>query len=291
MKAAADFDVVGFGFNTVDHVCLVGRPLRIDAKQRLQAYAQGPGGQVPTALVELQRWGLRTAYVGPFGDDDGGRRQRAELEGEGIDCRACRVRPGLASHTSIILVDAVSGARSVLWTRPDGLALRADELDRDVLAGGRALLLDADDVDTALRAATWARAAGALVMLDVDEPGARTDELLALSDAVIVSDRFPQRHTGRANLRAALRAMAARGPSLTAATLGAGGALAWDGRRFHYVAAVRVPVVDATSAGDLFHAGCLHGLLQGWDTPRTLRFAAAAAALACTTLGGRASIP
>jgi sulfofructose kinase len=282
---------VGFGFNTWDHVCVVERPPRVDAKQRLRSYARLPGGQVPTALVALQRWGLRCAYVGPFGDDEGGRAQRAALAHEGIDCGGCVERRGLASHTSIILVDAVSGERSVLWQRPDGLGLRADELDRAVLAGGRALLLDADDIDTAVLAATWGREAGALVMLDVDEPGPRTDDLLARTDVAIVSDRFPQRHTGHADLRTALRAMAERGPRLVAATLGAGGALAYTDRGLLYVPAFRVPVVDATSAGDLFHAGCLFGLLQDWSAARALRFAAAAAALACTRLGGRSSVP
>jgi sugar/nucleoside kinase (ribokinase family) len=118
LRTAARFDVVGFGFNTHDHVCVTARPPRVDGKQRLRGYAQMPGGQVPTALVALQRWGLRTAYVGPFGDDRGGTAQRAALAGEGIDLNACRTRTGVASQTSIILVDDVSGERSVLWTRP-----------------------------------------------------------------------------------------------------------------------------------------------------------------------------
>jgi len=51
-----------------------------------------------------------------------------------------------------------------------------------------------------------------------------------------------------------------------------------------------VPVVDSTGAGDLFHAGCIYGLLQQWSIPETLRFGAAAAALKCTQLGGRPGI-
>ncbi|MFN8640397.1 MAG: PfkB family carbohydrate kinase [Candidatus Binatia bacterium] len=85
--------------------------------------------------------------------------------------------------------------------------------------------------------------------------------------------------------------MAAQGPRLTVATLGPGGALACSGGRVRHVPAVRVPVVDTTSAGDCFHAGALYGLLRGWDDARALRFAAAAAALACTRLGGRTSVP
>jgi sugar/nucleoside kinase (ribokinase family) len=57
------------------------------------------------------------------------------------------------------------------------------------------------------------------------------------------------------------------------------------------VPAFPVCAVDTTSAGDLFHAGCIYGFLQGWPLERSLRFAAAAGALECETLGGRAAIP
>jgi nitrate reductase gamma subunit len=68
-------------------------------------------------------------------------------------------------------------------------------------------------------------------------------------------------------------------------------ALALAQGEFHYVPAFRVPVVDSTGAGDIFHAGSIYGLLQGWPIPEVLRFAAAAAALKCEQLGGRPGIP
>ena len=291
VREHARFDVVGFGFNTDDRLCVVERLPGADTKQRLMHSYRQPGGQVPTALVALQRWGLTTAYVGPLGDDEGGERQRASLRHEGVDVRGTRLRVGVGSHTSVILIDAVSGARTVLWDRPAELALRADELDHDLLAAGRVLLMDADDCQTAIRAAEWARAAGVMVVLDVDAVEPRTADLLRLTDVVIVSDGFPQRFTGSTDVRAALRRMARLGPTLVGVTLGAGGALVYRDGSFHHVAAPAVPVVDTTSAGDLFHAGCIYGLLQRWDLPAVLRFAAAAAALECTRLGGRAAIP
>ena len=88
-----------------------------------------------------------------------------------------------------------------------------------------------------------------------------------------------------------MRAASKRGPWFVGVTLGPGGALAYVHGEFHYVAAYRVPVVDSTGAGDIFHAGSIYGLLQGWSAPDTLRFAAAAAALKCEKLGGRPGIP
>jgi sugar/nucleoside kinase (ribokinase family) len=52
-----------------------------------------------------------------------------------------------------------------------------------------------------------------------------------------------------------------------------------------------VQAVDTTGAGDIFHAAFIYGLLQNWLLEQTMRFANAAAALACTKVGARASIP
>jgi sulfofructose kinase len=77
---------------------------------------------------------------------------------------------------------------------------------------------------------------------------------------------------------------------LTAATLGEDGVLAWDGSRLIHRSAYCVPVVDTTGAGDVFHAGFIYGLLQGWSLERQLDFACAAAALNCTAAGARGGI-
>lgn len=108
---------------------------------------------------------------------------------------------------------------------------------------------------------------------------------------MIVSASFPPRLTGIADLRRALLRLAGMGPRFAVATLGAGGALAVADGRLLFEPAFRVCSTDTTSAGDVFHAGCLYGLLGGWEVRRTLRFAAAAAALECTRLGGRAALP
>ena len=55
-------------------------------------------------------------------------------------------------------------------------------------------------------------------------------------------------------------------------------------------AAFQVNPVDTTGAGDIFHAGFIYGLLQGWALARQLEFACAAAALNCTALGARGGI-
>lgn len=288
--AGRRFDVVGIGLSSVDHLCVVKRHPRLDSKQPLVTYDRQPGGQVPTALVALQRWGLCTAYLGVFGGDAGGVMSRDALANEGVGVSDCPVRAHARQPVSIILIDEVSGERSVLWEQGAELTLRAEEVPRGFAGDGNVLLMDAVDIPAAVAAARTAKEQGVLTVLDVDEP-AGLDELLRLTDVLIVGAEFPARFTGCADLRAALRLTSRRGPWFVAVTLGQGGVLALVHGVLHYVPAFRLPVVDSTGAGDIFHAGSIYGLLQGWSAPDTLRFAAAAAALKCERLGSRPGIP
>ena len=291
LPAGRHIDVVGFGLNSIDHLCVVERHPRLDSKQTMVAYDQQPGGQVPTALVALQRWGLRTAYVGSFGDDPGGEVARSALAAEGVDVTATVVRRNTRHPVAVILIDGVTGERSVLGDRVPAMTLAPEELPQAALTAGRVLLMDAADPETAVYAAHWARAAGMLTVLDIDVPGPGIEALLAATDVLITAREFMERLTGQADLRRALREAARRGPWFVGVTLGAGGALGLVHGELSYVPAYRVRVVDSTGAGDIFHAGSIYGLLQGWSVTDTLRFAAAAAALKCERLGGRPGIP
>src|SRR6266446_4323868 len=129
------------------------------------------------------------------------------------------------------------------------------------------------------------------VIADLGELYRGVDSLLPLIDYLITSRDIPGRISGESDLRQSLPAVRSRyGARLTAATLGPEGVLAYDGAQFHYAPAFRVDTVDTTGAGDVFHAGFIYGLLQGWPLQRQLDFACAAAALNCTAIGARGGI-
>ena len=289
MDGVDGVDLVGVGLNATDTVIpLAGFPVR-GSKVGYDMWSVSLGGQVATTIVACQHWGFKTRYVGKLGDDDAARRHAAEFEQRGVEARLVQVE-NAGSPQSLILVDA-EGERTVLCRRDERLTLLPEELRREWVVQARALHLDGYDTAAATCAARWAREAGVPVVADLDEVYSGIPELLELVDYPIVSRDFPSRLTGEADLEQALRTMHRQyGAKLTAATLGEGGVLAWDGERLHHEAAYAVPVVDTTGAGDIFHAGFLFGLLSGWPLERQMRFACAAAALNCMASGARGGI-
>jgi len=282
-------DLVGVGLNATDTLIpLASFPAR-GSKMEYTHAAVMPGGQTATTVIACQSWGMSTRYVGKIGDDDTGRLHREAFSSAGVDARLTTVA-GAASPQSLILVDG-GGERTVLCRRDERLLLQPEDLDRAWIEQARALHVDGYETAAATQAACWARAAGIPVIADLDELYKGVDDLIANVDYLIVSRDFPCRLTSERSLEQALRRIQRRfGCKLTAATLGQEGVLAWDGSEFHLHAAYRVTVADTTGAGDIFHAGFIYGLLQGWPLERQLDFACAAAALNCTASGARGGI-
>jgi sulfofructose kinase len=289
MAEPSKVDLVGVGLNATDTLIPIAHfPERGSKTEYAQAHIM-PGGQAATTVVACQTWGLSTRYVGKLGDDDAAALHRRAFDRAGVDARIIAV-PHAASPQSLILVDE-GGERTVLCRRDERLLLQPSDLDRAWIVNARALHVDGFETAAATTAARWAHAAGIPVIADLDEIYPGVEDLIENVDYLIVSRDFPARLTRERSLEQALRLMRRRyGCTVTAATLGEHGVLAWDGNQFHASAAYRVPVTDTTGAGDIFHAGFIYGLLRNWPLPRQLDFACAAAALNCTAQGARGGI-
>jgi sulfofructose kinase len=288
-RGPAKVDLVGVGLNATDTLIAVphfpSRGSKVDSPS-LNILA---GGQVATAVIACQRWGLRTRYVGKLGDDGGAALHEQEFQAAGVEQRLIVV-PGVVSHQSYILVDP-DGERTVVCRHDPKLTIRADEVRRQWVVNARALLVDGYDTSAAITSALWAREVGIPVIADFDEAYSGIEELLKCVDYLIVSRDFPEQICGERHLESSLPLLQRRfGCRLTAVTLGVQGVLAWDGTKFHRAGAYRVAAVDTTGAGDIFHAGFIYALLQGWPLQRQLDFACAAAALNCTAIGARGGI-
>jgi sulfofructose kinase len=288
------FDVAGFGLNSVDLLAVVAEYPASNSKQRLQRFVHMPGGQIATALTVCARLGWRARYIGAFGSDDPGVLSRNSLLEDGVDLTAARTVAGATNQFAVIIVDARSGARTVLWDRHPLLAWEPADMPRDAVTSGRMLLLDCHETAAATQAARYAREAGVPTVLDVEKVRPGIADLLQQTDVIIAAQDFPSALTGHEELGRAVETMSREFPAhLVCVTLGEEGSLARCHGREIRTPGFQVDCVDTTGAGDVFRGAFAAGCLRepDADVEDLLTYANAVAALNCRALGARGGIP
>ena len=289
-----DFDAVGFGLNAVDHLIVVPQYPAFDTKTRFTEYEKSAGGQTASAMVALQRLGLKTAYAGRFGSDEDGRFGLMAIEYEGVNLDFAEVIDGADNQIAFIIIDARSGERTIIWDRDERLSYRPDEAPIDLATRGRILHIDAHDPPACAVMARAAHDAGAIVTADIDNVYEGLPDLLPLIDVLVTSAEFPHRLTGISDERASLVEIKTRyGCAIVGITQGVQGALIYCDGEFIESPAFEVPggCRDTTGAGDAFHGGFIYGMLRGEDLETCMKLGNAVAALKCRSLGARAALP
>jgi sugar/nucleoside kinase (ribokinase family) len=278
--------IVGFGENSVDIVYRLPSFPQPGPGSKMRIADRGVrcGGQVATTLATCADLGLRTRYVGVFGDDDNGTLIRGELTRRGVDVSRALVRLA-PNRYAVILIDATRGERIVLWDKDPRLVVTAADVQRDWIADATLLHVDATDEEAAIALARMAREAAIPVTCDVDHVTPRTRDLLDTVTLPVLAEELPATLTGRRDVDTALRAIQQPHHTHVVVTLGARGAAMLIGDRYIESPGVPVDVVDTTGAGDVFRGALIAALLRGDGPEEMLRFANGMAAESCARHG------
>jgi len=283
--------VFGIGQCSLDYIGKIEAYPPPDRKCEFEDMVIQSGGPVATALVALARWGISCAFAGILGDDLFGRMIRESLEAEGIDTAGVMARKGKDSQFAFIVAEPGLGRRTIFWRRPTGPPLFPEEIDLRRVEQARILHTDGGFVEASLAACKAARKAGVQVVTDADSFNEGLVELARWSDFFISSENFASALLQKEDPREACQRIAELGPKVAGVTLGARGYVALAEGRWIEKPAYPVEAVDTTGCGDVFHAGFIYGLLQGWDYEKCFDFAAWAAAMVSLKMGGRSGIP
>jgi 5-dehydro-2-deoxygluconokinase len=272
------------------------------------SFAKSLGGTATNVAVGAARYGYRAAVITKVGADGFGDYVRRALRGFGVDDRFVGSHPTL--RTPVVFCELFPPDDFPLLfyrepTAPD-MTITTEEIDLDAVLASRVFWttgtgLSAQPSRDATLAALGERRRKPPTVHDLDyrpmfwtepeEAGRWQRDALAHATvavgnleecAVAVGDAGPDELADR---------LLDLGLDLAVVKLGPDGVLvAWEGGRSR-VEPVEVTVVNGLGAGDAFGAALCHGLLQGWDATKTVRFANAAGAYVAARLACADAMP
>ena len=240
------------------------------------------GGKGQNQAVAAARAGASAAFVCALGDDAFGGSIREGLAADGIDGAGVRTVDA-PTGTALIAVDD-SGENTIIVEAGANALLEIGDADAAAIASADVLVMQLEiPLETVAQAARNARRAGTRVLLNAAPIRELPAELLADVDILVVNE-----HEGAFLARDG--DVAALAP-IVIVTLGAAGAVAYEGGAEVRVPAPKVSAVDATGAGDTFCGALAARLAEGAPLDAALRFAVAAASLSVQKHGAVPSIP
>ena len=257
-----------------------------------------PGGKGANQAVAAARLGAEVRMVGRVGDDPFGAALLDGLRSEGIDVGGVAVDPDNASGVAMIWLDfsrenrivAVYGANLAC----DQTQLRAVERALD---GADALLLQLETPPAlTLEAAAVARQRGVRVVWDpapaqIAPPGIHAAADVLTPNQTEASMLSGVEVTGLVSASDAAVRLRAMGAPVVIVKLGEEGAYYASTDESGHVPAFSVEAVDTVAAGDAFGAAFAVAAAEGMSLGESVRFGAAAGALAVTVPGAQAAMP
>jgi fructokinase len=314
--SAANNTILCFGEALIDF--LASEPLPGEAR----SFRQFAGGAPANAAVAVAKLGGRCEFVGMLGEDMFGDFLLHSLSEAGAGVRYVRRTAAANTALAFVSLDA-HGERSFSFYRPPSadLLFRDEDFDAGCFASAGVFhacsnsLTDADIAATTLSGMARARAAGALVSVDLNLrpvlwPNA-TPALPVLWRALEAADLIKLAREELEYLKEGrfsdedIVARLLRSARLVLITDGAA-PMRWFARERHgELPTIKVKAVDTTAAGDAFIGGLLLRLqregidartfdaflAQPAELERCLRFASACGALAVTRHGAFAALP
>lgn len=282
--------VLGIGYCAADILLHLPGGIAENRKIEVSSMSIQGGGPVATAMTALARWNVQSFFAGTTGDDLPGRFIAESFRINNVNTSCLKTTPGKQSAVSVC-VSHGKGLRTILYSKGDAPPLTPADLSRLNLKEFCAMEIDGHQVEAQIFAARRCREEGVPVVLDAGSMRGEILPLLDLADHIVCSRDFADAlEPGGKYEIAAGRLLKERTASVVI-TLGEEGSVGFDGRNRIFQPAMSVEVVDTVGAGDVYHAGYIYALLQGWNLEERMKLATACAGLKCRGIGGQRPVP
>lgn len=257
-----------------------------------------PGGKGANQAVAASRAGANVHMVGCVGADAFGPVLLDSLHQAGVDIESVLSLTDLSTGTATIIVEDSGENRIIIVPGANGCVTseQIDELWPEIQQSDTILLQFEIPLETVFHVIRRAKHDDMRVIVNPAPAYKIPADILAMITCLIVNEKEAAMISGQpvSDVDSAFNAAEAihsLGVETVIVTLGAAGAILFNGTAHLHQPANKVEVVDTTAAGDTFVGSYAAALLDGKSSKEALHFATAAACLAVTRLGAQPSIP
>ena len=278
--------------------------------EEVRTFEKFLGGSATNVAVAVARHGHSVRLVTKVGNDAFGRYVRREAERLGVDPASISALDGAGPPTPVTFCEVFPPDDFPLWfyrwpTAPD-LLLQEDDLPLDLVRDAEVFWATvtglSQEPSRATHHAAWvARRRARHTVLDLDyrpmfwadvaEAHAEVGRALELVTVAVGNAQECEVAVGEVDPQRAADALLDRGLDLAVVKQGPRGVLAATRDERVEVEPFPVEVVNGLGAGDAFGGALVHGLLEGWDLERTIRFANVAGAIVAGRLECSTAMP
>ena len=278
--------------------------------EEVRTFEKFLGGSATNVAVAVARHGHSVRLVTKVGNDAFGRYVRREAERLGVDPASISALDGAGPPTPVTFCEIFPPDDFPLWfyrwpTAPD-LLLQEDDLPLDLVRDAEVFWATvtglSQEPSRATHHAAWAaRQRARHTVLDLDyrpmfwadvaEAHAEVERALELVTVAVGNAQECEVAVGEVDPQRAADALLDRGLDLAVVKQGPRGVLAATRDERVEVEPFPVEVVNGLGAGDAFGGALVHGLLEGWDLERTIRFANVAGAIVAGRLECSTAMP
>lgn len=276
--------------------------------EEVQTFGKYLGGSAANVSVAAARHGHNVALISRVGDDPFGRYLLAELERLGVDNRYVAVDPTLKTPITFCEIFPPDDFPLYFYREPKAPDhnVEPDDLDLDAVQAAKVLWITVTGLSrepsrAAHHVALQARGRADHTVLDLDyrpmfwtdtaDATAQVSVALQYATVAVGNREECEVAVGETDPHRAADALLERGVRLAIVKQGPKGVLAKTTDETVEVPPYFVDVVNGLGAGDAFGGALCHGLLEGWELERTLRFANVAGAVVASRLECSTAMP
>lgn len=262
----------------------------------VETFGKYLGGSATNVAIAAAKYGERSAIITRTGDDPFGRFVHRELLRLGVSDEFVGTEPDLLTPVTFCEIFPPDDFPLYFYRKPKApdLAINAKSLPTDAIANAKVFWLTVTGLSeepsrTAHEVALKVRGKKQHTILDLDyrpmfwhsgEDATREVEKALSKVTVAVGNKEEcQIAVGETEPLRAADALLERGVELAIVKQGPKGVLAKTADETVEVPPHFVDVINGLGAGDAFGGALCHGLLQGWNIERILRFANVAGAI------------